>query len=119
MSATQIFADRLFLAASSSNDSVQTVASRRSAGEQIGFLAAAGALCHQLAGIPKNRVTVGDFVDGKITFKHTAGRPEGRDTGFNIRTESRGYLFRRWRFGVCVKAQGSVALPQATELDVN
>src|SRR2546422_3562443 len=99
------------------NKSVQPVAPRRGTGEQIGFLAAARALRHQLAGIPEDGITVGDFVDREVTLKHAARRPEGRDTGFNVGAESRGHLFRRWRFGVPIEAQGSVALTESAELD--
>src|SRR5215510_6516830 len=99
------------------NKSVQPVASRRGAREQIGFLAAARALRHQLAGIPEDGITVGDFVDREVTLKHAARRPEGRDTGFNVRAESLGHLFRRWRFCVPIEAQGSVALTESAELD--
>src|SRR2546422_2741496 len=99
------------------NKSVQPVAPRRGTGEQIDFLAAARALRHQLAGIPEDGITVGDFVDREVTLKHAARRPEGRDTGFNVGAESRGHLFRRWRFCVPIEAQGSVALTESAELD--
>src|SRR5262249_46328165 len=99
------------------NKSVQPVEARRGTGEQIGFLAAARALRHQLAGIPEDGITVGDFVDREVTLKHAARRSKGRDTGFNVGAESRGHLFGRWRFGVRIEAQGRVALTESAELD--
>jgi hypothetical protein len=36
----------------------EAVTPRRGTGEQIGFFSAARALCHQLAGIPEDRITV-------------------------------------------------------------
>src|SRR6516165_6345551 len=99
------------------NKSVQPVAPRRGAGEQIGFLAAARALRHQLAGIPEDGITIGDFVDREVTLKHAARRPEGRDTGFNVGAESRVHLFRRWRLCVSIEAQGCVTLTESAELD--
>src|SRR5438552_8298808 len=101
----------------SSANRVEAINPRRGAGKQIGFLAAACAFRHQLAGVTEHVIAVRDLVDRKVTLEHAARSPEGRDAGFHVWAESRGHLFRRRRFGVPIKAQGGVALTQAAELD--
>src|SRR5580693_7546608 len=96
---------------------VETVTPRGRAPEQIGFFGAAGTLRHQLAGIPEDRITVRDFVDGEVALKHRARRPEGCDACFDVGAESSGHHLRRWRFGILVEAQASVALTKSAELD--
>jgi hypothetical protein len=98
---------------------VETVAPRGRAPEQIGFFGAAGTLRHQLAGIPEDRITVGNFVDRKVTLKHRARGAESFNARFNIGAECIGWHFRRWRFGLLVEAQAIVALAKSAELNVN
>src|SRR5881396_2663871 len=100
----------------SSANRVEAINPRRGAGEQIGFLAAACAFRHQLAGVPEHVIAVRDLVDRKVTLEHAARSPEGRDAGFHVWAESRGHLFRRRRFGVPIKAQGGVALTRPPSL---
>src|SRR4029077_20041401 len=58
-------------------------------------------------------------VDGKVTLKHRARRPEGLDTSLNVGAKSSGHHLGRRRFGLLVEAQASVALTKSAELDVN
>src|SRR3954452_4227426 len=89
---------------------METVTPRRRAPEQIDFLGAAGAFCHQLAGIPEYVITVRDLVDGEVAFIHTARRPKRCDACFDVRAESSRHHLGRWRFGVLVETQAGVAL---------
>src|SRR5713101_830496 len=88
----------------------EAVTPRRGTGEQVGLLGGGGTLYNKIAGIPEDRITVGDFVDRKVALKHRARRPEGLNTSLNVGAKSSVHHLGRRRFGLLVEAQASVAL---------
>src|SRR3954466_4805001 len=77
-----------------SEDRVKPVTARRGTGEQIGFLGAARTSRHQFAGVPEDRITVGNFVHWEVALEHAARCTEGLDDSLDVGAKFSGYHLR-------------------------